>query len=281
MASAINNAVIISDIHCGCKLGLCTPIVNLDEGGSYHASALQLKLLSWWQEFWSVWVPEATHGEPYAVVVNGDSTDGVHHKSVTQISNNLTDQKRIAADLLRPIVASAAAFYMIRGTEAHVGASGQNEEALAQELGAIPNESGQYARYELWLRIGRGLAHIMHHIGTTGRTHYESSALMGEYGESCADAGRWGREAPDVVVRSHRHRNCEIRVPTKDGYGICCTTPGWQLRTPFAYRIPGGRITTPQMGGTVIRCGDNDVFTRHKVWSIERSKVEEPTHVDV
>lgn len=162
--------------------------------------------------------------------------------------------------------------YWIRGTEAHVGQSGEAEEQLAQRVGAIPDDSGRYARYELWAKVGQGLIHVMHHIGCTGSAHYESSAVMRELAESYAEAGRWRLQPPDVVVRAHRHRHLEVRVPTSLGYGISFCTPGWQLKTPFTYKIPGGRISTPQIGGSLIRQGDADLYTRHKVWNIERPK---------
>jgi hypothetical protein len=269
----IKNIIVVSDTHCGCRLGLCPPEVKLDDGGTYQASDLQLKTWGMWDNFWHKWVPEVTHGEPFAVVVNGDTTDGVHHGSVSQISHNPTDQRRIAMKVFEPIVEMCEGrFFMIRGTEAHVGKSGQNEEDLAEALKAIPDEEGRHARYELWARIGnKGLIHFMHHIGTTGRSHYETSAVMAELAESYTEAGRWRKEPPDVVVRSHRHRHIEVRVPTKLGYGIAFVTAAWQLKTPFTYKIPGGRVTTPQLGGSLIRMGDEDLYTRHKIYEIERS----------
>jgi hypothetical protein len=126
--------------------------------------------------------------------------------------------------------------------------------------------------YELWVRVGKGLIHCLHHIGTTGSTHYESTAILKELAESYTEAGRWRNQPPDVVVRSHRHRHIEVRIPTSLGYGIAFCTAGWQLNTPFAYRIPGARITTPQIGGSLIRQGDSDLYTRHRIWSVDRSK---------
>lgn len=272
----MNNIIVVSDLHCGCRLGLCPPEISLDGGGKYYASPLQLQLFEHWQYFWGEWVPDVTKGEPFAVVVNGDSMDGVHHNSVTQISHNLIDQQRIAYSILYPVYEYARGqLYMIRGTEAHVGKSGQNEEALAEQLGAIPDDAGNFARWDMWAEVGSSLVHITHHIGTTGRTHYESSAVMAELGEAYAEAGRWQNRAPNVVVRSHRHRHIEVRVPTKTGYGISFVTAGWQLQTPFVWRMPGGRSSLPQIGGSLIRMGDNDLYTRHKVWDIGRSRTVE------
>ena len=253
-------------------MGLCPPgPVNLDEGVAYGPSRVQQQVWEWWQAFWGEWVPTVTKGEPFAVAVNGDAIDGVHHNAVTQISHNLADQSVIAEACLRPIVeACEGRFYMVRGTESHVGKSGQEEERLARSLGAIPNEVGQHARYEMWVRLGRSLCHLAHHIGTTGSMHYESTAITKELTEAYVEAGRWNDEPPDVVVRSHRHRNAEVRVQTYKGFCTSCVTAGWQLKTPFAYRIPGGRQARPQIGGSLVRCGDEDVFTRHQVWSLSR-----------
>jgi len=275
----INNAIIVSDTHFGCQFGLCPEEgIMLDGGGFYKPSKLQVKVWRMWKIFWEEWVPNVTQGEPFSVILNGDATDGVHHHSTTQISQNLSDQERIVLAILEPIVEQCEGrFYMVRGTEAHVGQSAENEEKIAKKLGAIQDEVGLYSRFELWLRVGKGLVHCMHHIGTTGSSHYESSAVMKELTEAYAEAGRWHREPPDVVVRSHRHRHLEVRVPTELGYGISFCTAGWQLKTPFTYKIPGGRSTTPQFGGSLVRQGDEDLFTRHKTWSIDRPKTESPT----
>ena len=118
----VNNLVVVSDTHCGCGLALCPPEVMLDDGGYYKQSKLQQKLWAMWQEFWGEFVPDATHGEPYAVVHNGDAIDGSHHRSTYQITHNLTTQCGIAHEILKPVVeACEGRYYHIRGTEAHVG----------------------------------------------------------------------------------------------------------------------------------------------------------------
>jgi hypothetical protein len=225
-----------------------------------------------WEEFWSVYVPEFCHGEPYDVVCNGDAIDGVHHGSVTQISHNLSDQARIAKMILAPVVERCGdRYYHIRGTEAHVGASGQDEEKLAESLGAIPDDDGRFARWEMWYRQRHALVHITHHIGSAGSMAYESTALSRELSEAYVEAGRWGAEPPDVIIRSHRHRNTEVRIQTKKGFCTVAVTGGWQLKTPFTHRLAGARMASPQIGGTVVRIGDHDIYTRHKIWTMERS----------
>jgi hypothetical protein len=275
MKEKIKYAVYISDTHCGCGMALCPPIVKLDDGGEYRRSKLQKAIGNYWDEFWGQWVPEVTHGEPFIVVHNGDVIDGVHHNSVTQVSHNLSVQSDIAYEMLKPVVeACEGRYYHIRGTEAHVGKSAQEEERLAKRLGAIPNNEGQYARYDLWLKLGASLIHSLHHIGTTGSQSYEATAVGKELVEHYIEAARWGDRPPDLIVRSHRHRCIKISLPNSNTMAQAVVTPCWQGKTPFAWKIPGARLATPQFGG-VVACYKNGIlFTQEKVWTVDRSKVE-------
>jgi len=276
----LSNLVIVSDLHCGCQLGLYpSEPVHLDEGGEYHGSPFQQWLYRRWCEFWDVWLPQAARGEPWSVVINGDTLDGVHHGSVTQVTHNLADQAEIAKAILKPrieaCVASGGRLYITRGTEAHGGASGQEEERLAKELGAVPNEIGQHARYELWIRVGKALCHIMHTIGVSSSAAHESSAINAELSAEFTEAARWRQEPPDYVIRSHRHRCIVVDIDTANGYAASIVTPGWQGKTPFVYRTKAGRVSPPQFGGFLIRQGDVEHYYRRKVYYLERPEEEQ------
>lgn len=278
-SSSIKNLVVISDTHAGCRLGLCPPEqVRLDDGGYYSPSDFQRQVWERWSEFWDVWVPQVTRGEPYDVVHNGDAIDGVHHNSTTQVSQNIEDQLRIAETIMFPVVEackkSGGNYFHIRGTEAHVGKSGTYEERLARTLGAKPNSNDQHARYDLWKRVGKALVHLMHHIGTTGSAAHEASAVNAEMTAEYVEAARWGREIPDFVVRSHRHRYSAVDLTSYRGNAAAIVTPGFQGKTPFAWKVAGGRISEPQFGGILIRDGDEEFYFRRRVWSIGRSEVE-------
>jgi hypothetical protein len=53
---------------------------------------------------------------------------------------------------------------------------------------------------------------------------------------------------------------------------MAIVTPGWQAKTPFAWKIPGARLSQPQFGGVLIRKGDEELHSRAKVWRLERSR---------
>jgi hypothetical protein len=278
-AKHTNNLVVVSDTHCGCRLGLIARgPAPLDGGGTYHPSDFQSKLFDYWTEFWDEWVPIVTRGEPYDVVHNGDAVDGSHHNSTTQISHNIGDQILMAEAVMAPVVARCkklgGTYYHIRGTEAHVGQSGEYEERLARNLGAKPNAQGQYARFDLWKNVGSALVHCLHHIGTTSSAAHESSAVNAELTAEYVEAARWRRQPPDFIVRSHRHRSIAVDMDSAKGYAAAIVTPAWQGKTPYVWKIPGARISEPQIGGIIIRQGDEEYYYRRWVKSFDRSPVE-------
>lgn len=279
-AKPVRNLIVVSDLHAGCRMGLHPAEPSrLDGGGQYVPSDFQLKMWAWWREFWDKWVPSVTRREPYDLIVNGDALDGVHHRSTTQISQNLEDQQRIAEQCLRREVErcqkKGGTYYHIRGTEAHVGQSGEYEERLARNLGAKPNAENQYARFDIWKRVGeRCLVHVLHHVGTTGSAAHEASAVNAELTAMYVEAARWGKEPPDFIVRSHRHRSIAVDLNSAKGYAAAIVTPAWQGRTPFTFKVPGARISESQVGGILIREGDEEHFYRRWVKSFERSPEE-------
>lgn len=275
MSQTIKNIIIISDLHCGCQMGLMRPDgAHLDGGGHVEPSDLQKKVWEIWLYFWNKQVPRWVKGEEYDVVVNGDVIDGSHHGSTSQWSHNLADQTAAAFDILEPIFKKAHRAYMIRGTEAHVGQSGTDEERLAKALGAVKSEHGNHARWELWKHVGNYLCHFTHHIGFTSSATHETSAVNAELALMFTEAGRWGHKPPAIICRSHRHSCSEIRLPSRDFYATAFCTAAWQLKTPFTYRIARGRTGTPQIGGSLIRLGDEELHTRHFVRDIARDDAE-------
>jgi len=249
-------------------MGLCPPGgVALDGGGRYEPSTLQRKVWSLWRAFWDEWVPQATKGEPFIVVHNGDALDGVHHNATTQISHNLADQANIAYECLAPCVARAQSYYHVRGTEAHVGPSGAEEERLAQRLGAVIGSEGESARWELWLELHGHLGHFSHHMGVTGSVAYEPTAFGREMAEALVEAGLSGQRPPEPLVRGHRHRGGQW----SKGSVSMIATPSFQLKTPYSHRLPMGRVAQPEIGGGLVRVGDDDqLYALLKIWRMER-----------
>jgi len=267
---ATDYLVVVSDLHCGSTLGLYPPEMMLDDEHSYSTGTPQKALYAHWRGFWEHFVPSVTRGKPFSVVVNGDAVEGDHHNTAQIVSKNLLDHAKIAAELLRPVAAVAESIEIIRGTESHVGASGQYEEALAIMLG-VPMRGGTHSRWELWAEMGKWLIHIAHHIGTTSSSAYEHSALSRELVANLVESAQWGERPADMIIRSHRHRCAFAGIPT--GRGVCeiHVTPAWQMKTAFAQKTSCMR--QPQVGGLVIGLDDYGQWVRRYVWVPPRNGV--------
>lgn len=198
------------------------------------------------------------------------------------MSANLTIQGRIAVATLKPLISRAVRYYQIRGTEAHTGKSQSAEEALAQTLGAVPNDYGQHARYDLWYELSGKLIHILHHIGVTGSAAYESTAVHKEIIEELAEAARWGDRPPDMIIRAHRHRQIDDGFQGGNGRITSLVLPSWQLKPPHAWKIPGARLSQPQLGGSVVRVGeDGELYAKNYVVRFGRSATVKASEIPV
>jgi len=263
----------LSDLHCGDNFGLYPLDVplKLDEGSGHQPGHSQSLLWGHYVDF-KEWAFARVGRRPFILVTNGDCLDGVHHGTVTQFTHNLKDQRKVAYAVLKPLVDRAAYYLHIRGTEAHGGQSGQDEEDLAEDLGAVPDEhTGHHARWDLWLEVGGIMCHFKHHIGTTGSTAYQMTGLGKEIMESLAEAARLGKPIPRVIVRSHRHVPGIATRPSPVGDITCVVTPGWQIVSPFAWRIPGARQTLGEFGGIHIRVQDGEPAIKTWVRAVDRS----------
>lgn len=261
----LNSFVVVSDTHCNSVYGLCPPVVHLDKG-KHQASPEQVQLWGLWQEFWK-WVYDKLGGAPFVLAVNGDVVEGGRkHRTHEIISQSYAIQSRIAERVFEKPVKNAAAVHWMRGTPSHVGSSAEDEERLARKV----DDQGLDAprtEYDAWLRMNGCLLHFSHHVGTTRVLHTEATALMREAVTACTEASRWGQPVPDFIARAHRHRCCEVRVPTsatRSGEIVVISTPSWQLGTPYASKL-GMSLARAQIGGALVTI-ESDGYVRCQKW---------------
>jgi hypothetical protein len=251
----IKNIVVIGDTHCGSQASIMPPKFSLKDGQPVEMSRRQKQLWAWWLEFWN-FVNRVTKGESYILVHNGDQIDGAHHNCVQLITNNVGKQRQMAEMLLKPRVKKAQAFFCIAGTAAHAGQSNSDEESVAEHLGAIPDEDGNFCRQDLWIEMGKDLVQFAHHIGTTSSQAYKSSPAMRLMASMYGAAGEWGFRPPTIMIRSHAHDYVEVKRP--NCRVVVC--PAWQLKSDWMW----GKDTAslPIIGGLVIRQGNEGVHIR-------------------
>lgn len=246
-----DQCILVSDTHVDCKFAVCdcNKTIQCDEGDDYGPNAIQKYIHDEiWEPAWNQWVPEATHKRPYYIIHLGDCIDGRHHGTTTLVSQNISDQKRHAVQLLAPKLKKATHYFHLRGTSAHSGEAGEWENDLAKMLGATPNELGNYARYDLWSRVGDGLIHAMHHIGTTSALRNKTTPIQNEIEQELAQAALMNYEPPDVVCRGHAHSYAETKTASMRGRISGVVVPSWQGKGSYAWRGAGMRTSQPWMG---------------------------------
>lgn len=256
----------VSDIHCGSTVGMVPPEgVKLDDGGVYRPSRANSWLWECWEKFWQeVRVVKSKNRASLYVIYNGDFWEGDHHKTTQIISPNPEPTKYLASRILSvPQTLKPKHQFMVRGTEAHVGASGAEEEALAREYSPIftkDPENDTYSWWQLKLDINGVFVEAQHH-GKMGRLAWtRGNAALQQAADVFMSYAQDGERHPDLCFRSHLHK-------WADSYKVQPTrliqTPAWQLKTAFAHKVApnsppdiGGIITVIQPDGS-FECNDH------------------------
>jgi hypothetical protein len=242
---------VVSDIHCGSTVAVCPPEgVKLDDGGAYKASRVQRWLWQCWEDYWKV-VAETTKREraELYVLFNGDLVEGDHHGTAQIISKNPEAQLYVAQRTLGiPQALKPKRRFVVRGTEAHVGGSGSNEEALARWLGAERDpETHLWSWWRLRLELHGVLIDCLHHGRAGQRPWTEQSVVAYLANQIFMEHARRKIRPPDLAVRSHFHRFADSykAAPTR-----VIQTPAWQLKTAYAHKVVPESIA--DVGGVII-----------------------------
>lgn len=224
--------VVVSDLHIGSNFALCPP--ELDTGDS----PTRIFLWASWQKF----CKSLADIGPFVLVVNGDVTEGRHHRANDLVITGLVQQWRAAVRVLRPLCEKAQAAYFTVGTECHTL---DDEADLGDELGAVKGEHG-YAHPRLKLTVN-GLVHeFRHHIGTSARPWTEVNSLQAALVSEREQCQISGEKMTDILVSAHRHTGAMIRT---DG-GMSITTSSWQFPTRHVGKVvPHAR---PVCGGVIL-----------------------------
>jgi len=115
--------IVTSDHHINSTVALCTPVINLDDGGTYHASRTQRELYNCWLDFWQQ-AKELTTGYKRVGVFNGDLGElDTKKRSIQLVTLNKATIQRMVIDTIEPALAILDSVFVMRGTAAHTGKS--------------------------------------------------------------------------------------------------------------------------------------------------------------
>jgi len=242
----------------------------LDDGGEYVASEPQRWIWRHWLAFWKEVSEQAQDADRTYVFLNGELADDLNHRSTQLITKNETDMMKLSVDVLQPVLDINPYIFVTRGTEAHSKASGSLDEAIAQDIGAIPDPYGRYAWWRFVGDLGGARFDVAHHPpsgsgrpwsrGTPANT--TAAMLLFEYTEQ---PGR--SKMPDFAIRGDKHKHGD----SADNFAIrAIHMPSWQLTNAFGYKLGGGWLP---IGGLYFILEDGmepQIIKRYKKWDIRR-----------
>ena len=244
---------VVSDLHVGSTLGLIPSSgADLDDGGHYRPNDAQLWLHSCFVNFTQRVRASVKRGDQLHVIVNGDAVDRIT-KSAQVWSVNDVDVIRAAVNVLGPLreMVKGGGFFVVRGTETHVGLSGALEEALAVQLRATPWPADAATRSVFYLRLQlSGVGIDVAHHGRAGTHEWTRTNPLGAMAVNLAlEYAKHDERLPALAIRSHTHRYAD----SGDNFPIrMLATPAWQLQTAYGQKIAPGRL--PDIGGVLVAC---------------------------
>ncbi len=265
MARKASRSVVIavtSDLHCGSTVALCPPVIHLDDGGEYRASKAQLWLWENWREFWGrVDAQRKALNASLYQVYNGDMTEGDHHKTTQILSGNPTAQATVVNEVMRvPLALKPEGIIVVRGTEAHVGASACYEERIASGLRKdgykvlVDDATGNASHWHFEMDVQGVRFDFAHHGRVGARPWTKPNAVHALAMEIFYNAAANERPFPHLAVRSHMHQY----VDTHDSHPTrLIQMPAWQLATAFIHRIAPNALA--DVGGLIITVTEGEM----------------------
>lgn len=251
--------ITVSDLHTNSTVGLCTPTVNLDDGGTYTASRTQRWLWDNWCAMWRMLDKQYPAPDWRRVVIfNGDMGElDTKRRSVQLISPNKATIQAIVLDTIQPAIEWARDVYVVRGTPAHVGKSAWLEEAIAHDLSnAVKfSETGAASWWHIRGTFDSVRVDIAHHANMGGQpwTRINAAPRLGAKILWQYEIERH-QPAPQLVIRSHNHYCVNAQM---NGTQIWFT-PAWTVLTEHGYRS-GYENDIAHIGAVVAECDSGSV----------------------
>lgn len=246
-ATDIQVVVLLSDLHCGSSLAIMPPEFTDSEDRTHRQNPVQKIIWGVWREFVDTFIPSVVGDDAFALVVNGDAIEGVHHGGAQCITQDPAEHSAMAYECLREVAekANCRRVFLTEGTECHTRGS---ENRLGSMLGAVPpaGSKGRYCHKELMLRVNGCAAGFWHHMPTSQREYLSASQLSIQWGNSWISRTANGFEGAKVVCAAHRH----VFGQWTDGKGMMVVTPSWQARTRFGHKVVPGVVEG--FGGVVL-----------------------------
>lgn len=235
----IRTIVVLADIHAGSTYGLLPPgFTRVEEGQPIGQNAVQAWLWDCWLKA-NQWLDTIVGHDPWALVCNGDLTEGLHHRTTQVISNDTKDHSAAAIDVVLPLARRAAKTFIVRGTECHTANA---EVSIGEAIGAQLNPEHSKPYWDrLTLEVAGVRCVFRHHIGTSMRSYTSDTQLGIARSEEIVEAVKNGEPHPRVICCAHRHKWGRA----EDDESLCVVSPPWQMLTRHGHKVVSQSRTKP------------------------------------
>ena len=223
--------VVISDLHCGHKVGLTPPVWQSKavKGDVCKRNRTAKIRASAWREF-----RKTCPQNPEVLIINGDTIDGKGERSggTELITADMMEQCEIAIEAISSI--GAKKIICTYGTPYHTSPGGEDWEAVvAKEIGA--EKIGGHE----WVEYCGVVFDCKHHIGSSSSPQGRYAALGKEGVWSSLWASRDESPRSDVIIRSHVHYHRYVG----DSSFLAMTTPALQcMGSKYGSRFCSGTV---------------------------------------
>lgn len=183
--------VVISDLHCGHRVGLTPPKYQTQGHGR-----------KWWYaqcELWDTYCGMIQDLKPIDILcLNGDAIDGKAPRSGA--SELIVTDRTIQADMACECVeqCSASEYLFTRGTPYHTGIGEDFENQIAKQFNGIIKD-------QLWAEIEGVVFDFKHHIGGSSIPHGKGTPIAKDRLWNFLWTEHDEQPKSDVLIRSHVH----------------------------------------------------------------------------
>lgn len=248
--------LLISDLHCGHKIGLTPPRLWSPVGQECRKVQEQV---------WKWYISKVKDLRPYAVILVGDMIDGTGKRSggCEQLTPDMIEQAWMAVDCIKEIGGNPK-ILAVGGTEYHTGQESDFEKIVAKELKATVYGNHIYPEIE-------GVVFdIRHHIGNSSVPYGKSTGIEKEMTWNEIESAQGLCPLADIVVRGHTHNSRIVEKPRAGKIATGLKLPAMQAPgTQFGARKCSGIV---HMGFALVTVLDGEYSIEVVTETIEATK---------
>lgn len=272
--------VFASDQQCGSSFGLMPPDwQSVDDYKIVASPAQKIIYDKGWINSWKQ-VEKLRNKDTRIIFINvGDATDGYHHNTKQLTTDYVNEHESMfmqcldrAFDVIDYNTDKGDASIFVAGTSVHVGENGASEDRIARRVDdnyggvirAAPGTTDYDGRF-VWQRFLGDFNGIKYDIAHTATTIGARVWLRGNNMRYYLKDMYWGCmesgiQAPDYVVRAHRHIHIIETIHEKNATITGMVLPCLQLKTDFVYKLPLSLHHIPSVGICWFVLNDNVKF---------------------